>query len=97
MPDCQDERVVPDVKKAVRWNTPFYGVEGQGWFLAFHCFTNYVKVTFLRGASLRPVPPVSSKQEHARYAHIHDGDDFDEGLWRDWIRQAAAQDGEHLF
>ena len=57
-------RLVPDVKKAVRWNTPFYGVDGRGWFLGFHCFTKYVKVTFLRGASLRPPPPVTSKHEH---------------------------------
>lgn len=95
--DALVERLVPEVKKAVRWNTPFYGVEGQGWFLGFHCFTRYVKVTFLRGASLRPVPPVSSKQEHARYVHLHEDEEFDEGTWANWIRQAAEQDGEHLF
>src|SRR6478735_6361988 len=67
-------RTVPDVQKFVRWNSPFYGVEDQGWFLSFHCFTRYVKVTFFAGASLDPVPPVESKDESARYLHIHEGD-----------------------
>ena len=71
--DALIERSVPDVRKAVRWNTPFYGIEGQGWFLAFHGFTKYVKVTFLNGASLRPVPPVASRQKDVRYFHIHVG------------------------
>ncbi len=90
-------RTVPKVQKAVRWNTPFYGVEGQGWFLGFHCFTKYVKVTFLRGASLRPVPPVSSKQEHVRYFHIHEADPIDDDELTSWIRQAAELPGEELF
>ncbi len=75
-------RTVPDVRKAVRWNSPFYGIEGQGWFLSFHCFTKYVKVAFFRGTSLRPVPPVESKNKDVRYLHIHEDDQLDEELWR---------------
>ena len=67
-------RTVPDVRKAVRWNTPFYGIEDRGWFLGFHCITKYVKVAFFRGTSLRPVPPVASKQKGVRYFHIHEDD-----------------------
>ena len=91
------ERSVPDVRKAVRWNSPFYGIEDQGWFLAFHCFTKYVKVTFLNGASLRPVPPVASRHEHVRYFHIHEGDEPDEELLVSWFRQASALPGEDVF
>ena len=65
-------RTVPDVYKAVKWNSPFYGIEGQGWFLGFHCFTKYVKVVFFRGTSLVPLPPVESKQKDTRYLHIHE-------------------------
>jgi hypothetical protein len=86
-------RTVPDVRKAVRWNSPFYGIEGQGWFLSFHCFTKYVKVTFFRGASLRPVPPVESKHEDVRHLHIHEDDRLDEAQLAAWIRQAAALPG----
>jgi hypothetical protein len=86
-------RTVPGVRKAVRWNSPFYGVEGQGWFLAFHCFTKYVKVTFLNGAFLRPLPPVESKDKNTRYFHIHEHDQLDEELVASWIRQAAALPG----
>src|SRR5215204_1989465 len=67
-------RTVPGVRKAVRWNTPFYGVEGRGWFLGFHCITKYVKVAFFNGASLSPMPPVESGQKHVRYFHIHESD-----------------------
>ncbi|MGL6097825.1 MAG: DUF1801 domain-containing protein, partial [Fimbriiglobus sp.] len=67
-------RTVPTVRKAVRWNTPFYGLDGRGWFLAYHCITKYVKVTFFRGTSLVPVPPVASKVKDVRYFHIHEGD-----------------------
>jgi len=88
---------VPGVRKAVRWNTPFYGVEGQGWFLGYHCFTKYVKVTFFRGTSLRPVPPGTSKQQEVRYLDIHEDDQIDEELLASWIQQAAALPGEHLF
>ena len=86
-------RTVPDVRKAVRWNTPFYGIEGQGWFLGFHCITKYVKVAFFRGASLRPVPPGESKQKDVRYLHIHEDDQLDEELVASWIRQASELPG----
>lgn len=88
---------VPGVRKAVRWNTPFYGVEGRGWFVAFHCITKYVKVSFFRGTSLRPEPPVGSKQPEVRYLHIHEDDEIDEALVRGWIRQASEMDGERCF
>lgn len=91
------ERIVPDARRAVRWNSPFYGIEEQGWFLSFHCFTKYIKVTFLNGASLRPVPPVSSRHEHVRYFHIHEDDIPDEDLLADWLQQASALPGEDLF
>jgi len=84
---------VRDVRKAVKWNSPFYGVEGQGWFLSFHTFTNYVKVTFFRGSSLRPVPPGESKQKEVRYADIRENDQVDEAQMTTWIRQAAALPG----
>lgn len=90
-------RTVPSVRKAVRWNSPFYGIEGQGWFLAFHCFTNYLKVTFLRGTSLRPLPPVESKDPNTRYFHIHEDDQLDEELVASWIRQASELPGDPLF
>jgi hypothetical protein len=86
-------RTVPGVRKAVKWNSPFYGVEGKGWFLAFHCFTKCVKVTFFRGTSLRPLPPVESKDPNARYFHIHEDDQLDEAQMATWIRQAAAVPG----
>jgi hypothetical protein len=88
---------VPKVQKAVRWNSPFYGVEGKGWFLGYHCFTKYVKVSFLRGAGLRPLPPVASKDPNARYYHIHEGDRIDEAMLTRWIRQAAKLPGDPLF
>ena len=90
-------RTVPEVRKAVRWNSPFYGIEDQGWFLSFHCFTKYIKITFLNGASLRPVPPVESKHEDVRYFHIHEDDQLDEELLARWIRQASELPGEHMF
>jgi hypothetical protein len=86
-------RTVPDVRKAVRWNSPFYGVEGRGWFLSYHCFTRYIKVTFLRGAELDPLPPVGSKDPDVRYVHLHEGEDVDEAQLTSWIRQAAAIPG----
>jgi hypothetical protein len=86
-------RAVPDVRKAVKWNSPFYGIEGQGWFLNFHCFTKYVKVAFFRGASLRPLPPGVSKHKDVRYLDIHEGDDLDEALLASWIRQASTLPG----
>ena len=90
-------RNAPSVRKAVRWNTPFYGIEGQGWFLGFHCFAKYVKLSFLRGSALRPVPPVTSKQDHARYIHIHEDDEIDDQKLASWIRQASKLPGEELF
>ena len=91
--DALIEELVPDVRKAVRWNSPFYGAEGQGWFVSWHCFTKYVKVTFFDGASLQPVPPESSKDPNARYLHLHEGDEVVTEQVRDWIRQAAALPG----
>ena len=93
---CQriDELVVslaPDVCKAVKWNTPFYGIETERWFLAFHCFKSYVKVTFFRGAELSPMPPETSKQESVRYYHIYE-DQFDEGQFIEWVKQAVKLD-----
>lgn len=90
-------RTVPNVRKAVRWNTPFYGIEGQGWFLAFHCIAKYVKVTFFCGASLSPIPPVESKIKGVRYFHIHEDDRLDEELAASWIRQASELPGEKCF
>ncbi|WP_148715183.1 DUF1801 domain-containing protein [Chitinolyticbacter meiyuanensis] len=95
--DALIERTVPDVQKAVRWNTPFYGIAGEGWFLAYHCLSKYVKVAFLNGTSLQPMPPVASKHEATRYCHIHEGDQLDEALLTSWIRQAASQPGERCF
>jgi hypothetical protein len=91
--DALIERTVPNVRKAVKWNSPFYGVEGRGWFLSFHMFTKYIKVTFFRGTSLRPMPPVESKDPDTRYFHISERDAPDEQLVTEWIRQAAAQPG----
>jgi hypothetical protein len=86
-------RAVPEVRKAVRWNSPFYGREGQGWFLGIHVFARYVKVTFFQGASLRPVPPGgTSKSKEARWIDIHEGD-LDETQMAAWVRQAAAMPG----
>ena len=95
--DTLIERTVPAVRKAVRWNSPFYGIEDRGWFLSFHCFTKYIKVTLLNGASLRPVPPVASKHEQVRYFHIHEDDEPDEALLVNWLEQASALPGEELF
>ena len=88
-------RTVPDVRKCVRWNSPFYGVEGRGWFLNVHVFTRYVKVTFFQGASLRPVPPGSGKDEDARWVDIHEGG-LDEAQMAAWVRQAASLPGWDL-
>lgn len=84
---------VPNVRKAVKWNSPFYGIEGQGWFLNVHCFTKYVKVTFFKGASLRPVPPGAGKDKDARWIDIYEDDDFDPGQMASWVKQAAAMPG----
>jgi len=84
---------VPGVRKAVKWNSPFYGIEGQGWFLSFHCFTKYIKVAFFRGTSLRPVPSGESKHKEVRYRDIHQDDQLDEAQMAIWVRQAAALPG----
>lgn len=88
---------VPNVRKAVRWNSPFYGVEGDGWFLSFHCLTKYIKVGFFRGMSLKPVPPVESKQEEVRYVHIFEDEEFDEAQFSSWVKQASELSGDPLF
>ena len=90
------ERTIPNVRKAVKWNTPLYGIEGQGWFLGFHCFERYVKVTFFGGASLDPVPPGQSKQKAVRCLDIHEDDLIDEALISSWIKQASELPGERL-
>jgi len=86
-------KVVPGVQKAVKWNSPFYGVEGEGWFLGVHTFTRYLKVCFFKGTSLQPLPPVASASGEARYLHLSDQEPFDASLLADWIRQAAAIPG----
>jgi hypothetical protein len=84
---------VPHVRKAVRWNSPFYGIEGQGWFATFHVFTKYVKVTFFNGAALDPPPPGSPKDENARYLDIYEDDELDEAQFAEWARQASEVPG----
>jgi hypothetical protein len=87
-------RNVPDTRKAVRWNSPFYGIEGQGWFVTFHVLTHYVKVTFFSGMSLQPIPPGGTvKSKEARWIDIREDDQFDEALMADWVKQAAALPG----
>lgn len=86
-------RTVPHVRKAVKWNTPFYGIEGQGWFIAYHCFNNYVKVTFFKGTSLDPLPPGPSKSDGVRYLDIRRDDDIDDARLTDWISQASRMPG----
>ena len=86
-------RAVPGVRKAVKWNSPFYGMEGKGWFLSFHCFTKYVKVTFFNGASLRPLPPGASKQKNVRCIDIREDDPLDEARFAAWAKQASKLPG----
>ena len=86
-------RTVPEVRKAVRWNSPFYGMEGRGWFLNFHCFAKYVKVAFFNGASLEPLPPGESKDENVRYLSIYEDDWFDEEQFAAWVKQASQLPG----
>lgn len=91
-------QALPDVRKAVKWNSPFYGAgeEDQGWFLGFHCMTKYIKVAFFKGASLDPLPPVGSKQKDVRYLHIQEDGRFDEALFADWVKQASRLPGEKM-
>jgi len=91
--DAIISRAVPKVRKAVKWNSPFYGVEGQGWFLSFHVFKKYVKIGFFRGASLQPVPPGTSKDKNMRYLDIYEGDKLEEKQLATWVKQAAGLPG----
>jgi hypothetical protein len=89
-------RAVPEVHKAVKWNQPFYGHEGEGWFLAFRCYTEYVQLQFFRGTSLDPRPPKASKHAEVRYLDIREDDELDEGQLRSWIEQASNLPGETM-
>ena len=94
--DALITRTLPGVQKAVKWNSPMYGVNDEGWFLSFHCFAKYIKVAFFRGASLRPAPPVESKHAEVRYFHIHEGDLLDEAQLTKWVKQASKLPGERM-
>ena len=94
--DALIARTIPGVAKAVKWNSPFYGIEEGVWFLSFHCFAKYVKVAFFRGASLRPLPPGASKQKEVRYLDIHEGDEVDEAQLAAWVKQASRLPGERM-
>jgi len=89
-------RAVPGVRKTVRWNSPFYGMGDEGWFLSFHAFTKYLKVAFFRGASLAPVPPGTSKSKDVRYLDIREGDELDEVQFRSWVKQASRLPGASM-
>lgn len=94
--DALITRTLPGVHKAVKWNSPFYGADGEGWFLSFHCFTNYVKVAFFRGASLRPLPSGESKQKDVRYLDVHAGEEIDEAQLAAWVKQASRLPGVRM-
>jgi hypothetical protein len=94
--DALITRAIPGVAKAVKWNTPFYGIGEEGWFVAFHCTAKYIKLAFFRGTSLHPVPPVESKQKEVRYFHIHEDDPLDEAQLADWMKQASTLPGERM-
>ena len=94
--DALIARTVPNVRKAVKWNSPFYGIDGQGWMLSFHCFTRYVKVAFFRGTSLRPLLPAASKHKDVRYLDIHEDDALDEAQLAAWVKQASQLPGERM-
>ena len=94
--DTLVERTVPAVQKAVKWNSPLYGIRDQGWFLSYHCFTKYVKVTFFCGSSLQPLPPGESKHKDVRYLDVREDDQFDEAQFVDWVKQASQLPGERL-
>jgi hypothetical protein len=93
--DALIEAAVPGVKKAVKWNSPFYGVEEGLWFLSFHCFNRYVKVAFFKGEAMDPTPPGTSEQKNVRYLDIHEGE-LDEARFSDWVKQAASLPGEKM-
>jgi hypothetical protein len=94
--DALITRSVGGVRKAVKWNSPFYGVGNEGWFLSYHCFTKYVKVTFFRGTSLRPLPPGESKQKEVRYLDIHEDEPIDEARLTAWVKQASRLPGVRM-
>jgi hypothetical protein len=94
--DALIARAVPGVHKAVKYNSPLYGLEGEGWFLGIHVYMKYVKVAFFRGASLRPIPPGKSKQKEVRYLDIHESDKLDEAQFADWVKQASHLPGERM-
>ena len=94
--DALVTRAVPKVYKAVKWNSPMYGLEGDGWLLSFHCYDRYIKVAFFRGTSLRPMPPVASKTAETRYLHIGEDGTFDEAQFTDWVEQASRLPGEPM-
>ena len=94
--DALIEEAVPGVRKAVKWNSPLYGVEEKTWFLSLHAFAKYIKVAFFRGAALDPLPPVGSKQKDVRYFHIHEDEPFDEAQFIDWVKQASQLPGERM-
>ncbi|MGH6763694.1 MAG: DUF1801 domain-containing protein [Phyllobacterium sp.] len=94
--DALIESTVPGVRKAVKWNSPFYGVEDECWFLSLHCFTKYIKVAFFRGALLSPVPLGASKSGDTRYHHIHEDDQFDEAQFAAWVKQVSQLPGERM-
>lgn len=95
--DALIEDTLPNVRKAVKWNSPLYGAHGdEGWFLGVHCFTRYIKVSFFRGASLKPMPPGESKMAHVRYLDLHEEDDVDETQFVKWLKQANKLPGEKM-
>ncbi|TGR04414.1 DUF1801 domain-containing protein [Mesorhizobium sp. M4B.F.Ca.ET.190.01.1.1] len=94
--DALIARAVPGVEKAVKWNSPLYGVEGQGWFLGVHCFAKYVKVAFFRGTSLSPLPPGESRTKETRYLDIREDDQVDEAQVAEWVKQASRLPGERM-
>jgi len=95
--DALIDKTVPSVRKAVRWNSPFYGIEDQGWFLSLHCFTKFVRITFLNGTSLRTMPPGESKVKNVRYLDIYEEADVDEAQLKEWLKQGSELPGEALF
>jgi hypothetical protein len=91
--DALITRTVPEVHKAVKWNSPFYGMRGRGWFLGIHVYTNYVKVAFFNGAALRPLPPGESKHKDVRYLDVRENDSLDEAQFASWVKQASRLPG----
>lgn len=91
--DALIEEAIPGVGKAVRWNSPFYGVPGKGWSIALRCYTKYVQVSFLNGSSMEPMPPVPSRDKNTRYLNIYEDEDFDEAQFIDWVKQASTLPG----